>query len=62
MTIAKLKTKPKLRIVAKTHRPVDITALIRAEIQERDWERVHVQGQRNPPLDLPDRPKGRWFR
>jgi hypothetical protein len=41
-------TKPRLSIVES--QPIDITALIRREIQQRDWERVMIQGDRNPSI------------
>ena len=34
-------------------RAVDIGRLIRAEIAMRDWERVHVEAERRPAVDLP---------
>lgn len=60
MTISRLKTNPKLRVVKETHRVVDITALLRADITERDWTAVHVNGDRSAGVDLPDRPKRVW--
>lgn len=52
--------KPNLKIIRATHRPVDITALLRADIEERDWDQVHIRANRNPPLDIADRPKRSW--
>lgn len=37
---------------------IDIYAEDRARIRERDWGRVHLEGDRAPPLVLPDR--RRW--
>lgn len=54
------KRPPELHIIKTTHRPVDITALLRAEIEQRDWSKCHVAGDRNPPLDIADRPKRGW--
>jgi hypothetical protein len=54
--------KPKLAIIKTTHRPVDITALLRAEIEARDWERVHVTSHRSAAIELPDRPKRSWWK
>jgi hypothetical protein len=38
---------------------VDLYATWRAEIAARDWSAVHVTGDRNRPLDLPER-RGGW--
>lgn len=63
MTITKLKTKPSLRVVKETHRPVvDIYATWREQIAGRDWEACHVRGDRSEAVYLPDRPKRGWFR
>lgn len=43
-------------------RAVDIGRLIRAEIAMRDWERVHVSGDRNPPLQFLPRSLRTWRR
>lgn len=37
---------------------IDIAAQARAEIRARDWTRVHVEGDRNPPINLWPR---RWL-
>jgi hypothetical protein len=39
---------------------VDIYASWRAEIAARDWSACHVAGDRNPSLELSDRPKRNW--
>ena len=39
---------------------IDIHAKWRAEIEARDWSRVHIIGDRNPPLELDDRPRRGW--
>lgn len=52
--------KPNLKIIRATHRPVDIYADWRAKIEATDWARVHIWGDRNPPLDIADRPKRSW--
>ena len=53
--------KPKLAIISKTHRPViDIYAEDRAKIAATDWSRVHIRGDRNPPLELDDKRGGSW--
>lgn len=51
----------KLKIVG-THRPVviDLYAKWREEIEAVDWRRVHIQGGKNPPLDIPDAQKRGW--
>jgi len=56
------KSQAPLRIVKETHRPVDITALLRAEIPgEEHWRGVHVRGDRREAVELPDVRKG-WRR
>jgi hypothetical protein len=50
--------KPKLRVVGE--QPVDITAALRAEIEARDWSKVHVTGDRSAPIFLPDRLRRIW--
>jgi hypothetical protein len=40
--------------------PVDIAAQLRADIQKRDWGRVHIEGDRNPPIALSTARQGRW--
>lgn len=52
----------KPRIVASTHRPVDITALIRADIDKRDWDAVQIAGDKRQPVDLGETRKGGWLR
>lgn len=49
-------TKPKLKIVRETHRPVAIyiNALIRADIAKINWDAVQVAGDRRGPVDLPE--------
>jgi hypothetical protein len=51
-------TKPRLSLVES--QPIDITALIRREIQQRDWEQVMIQGDRRAPVFLPDRIRRLW--
>lgn len=31
----------------------DISRLIRADIEQRDWSKVHIAGDKAKPLDLP---------
>jgi len=31
---------------------IDINAMARAEIRERDWSRCHIEGDSNPPINL----------
>lgn len=49
-----MKSQAKLTVVTKTHRPVDITALLRADIAKRDWDAVMKAGDRREPVDLPE--------
>jgi len=35
--------------------PIDIAARMRAEIARRDWRAVHLAGDRNPPVHIPQR-------
>lgn len=52
--------KPNLKLIRETHRPVvDIYAGWREQIASRDWERVHVAGDKRQPIELGDR-KGGW--
>lgn len=53
-------TPSRLRIVPDTQEVVDIAALIRADIKERNWAAVHVQADKRPFLLLPERRKWRW--
>jgi hypothetical protein len=51
----------KLKLIKTTHRAVvDIYGPWRAEIAERDWKACHTKGDRNPPLEIADRPKRGW--
>lgn len=47
-----MKSQAKLKIVTNTHRPVDITALIRADIAKRDWDAVQVAADRREPVEI----------
>jgi hypothetical protein len=40
--------------------PIDITLALRADIKARDWAKVHVAGDRNPPLYWVERVKRTW--
>lgn len=44
--------KPNLKIIKTTHRPVDITALLHADIAKRDWASVHVAADKREPVDI----------
>lgn len=59
-----MKSTAKLKIIRNTHRPVVVSIYDkwRAEIAERDWSKCHVAGDRNPPLELVDRPKRGWLK
>jgi hypothetical protein len=52
--------KPALHVVAEE--PIDICALNRADILERDWSAVHVAADKRPAITLGDRVKRTWFR
>lgn len=52
----------KLKAVPNEPEPtIDITALLRADIIERDWKSVHINGGKNPVLDM-DWKHGRVWR
>lgn len=53
-------TRTNLRVVAPTEEPIDIAALNRADIRERDWAAVHVAGDRAKPLPMWERVKRTW--
>ena len=50
--------KPDLKIIKATHRVVDITALLRADIAKIDWDAVHIRAGRRDPVDIPETRKG----
>lgn len=44
---------PKLSVVKEPPpEPVDVAAMWREEARQRDWARVHIEGDRNPPVFL----------
>ena len=49
-----------LKLITKTHRVVDIYAADRQRIANTDWARVHIEGDRRPAVDIPDRRKWSW--
>lgn len=49
--------KPNLKLVTET---ADIYAGWKAEIAARDWERCHIRGDRNPPLEWWPRVRRLW--
>lgn len=51
--------KPKLRIVEEA--PADVTALLRKDIEARDWSKVHIAADRREPVIIPDRIKRTWL-
>jgi hypothetical protein len=55
MTTERLNTSVRLRLVCK-----DVTALLRAEIEARDWSAVHVAADRRKPVDLPEFNRRVW--
>lgn len=56
-------TRPALKAVpdAREER-IDVTALIRADIRQRDWAAVHVAADRRPFVAWADAPKRIWAR
>lgn len=40
--------------------PLDITLAIRADIKARDWDAVHIAGDRRKPIWLPDMVRRLW--
>lgn len=51
-----------LHIVTKTHRPIDISALMSADIPDAEhWRKVHIAGDRRPPVEIGDTRKARWL-
>ena len=56
--------KPKLTVVdPKPERSVvDLYEKWRAEIAARDWSACHIAGDRNPSLELSDRPKWKGWK
>lgn len=40
--------------------PLDITLAIRADIKARDWGAVHIAGDRQKPIWLPERVRRLW--
>jgi hypothetical protein len=51
-----------LRAVPKApaDQPVDITLALRAEIDARDWARVHIAGDRRAPVSLAEHVRRIW--
>lgn len=47
-----MKSQAKLVVVTKTHRVIDITALLREDIVKRDWDAVHVDGDKGEVVEL----------
>ena len=45
-------TARRLRVV-DADPPLDVTLAMRSEIEKRDWESVHIAGDRNKPVRLP---------
>jgi hypothetical protein len=52
-----MKSRAKLELVEDQR--IDIAALNRADIHERDWSRCHITGDRSRPISLPERVSGR---
>ena len=53
-------TAANLKLITKTHRVVDIYAADKQRIANTDWARVHIEGDRRPAVDIPDRRKWSW--
>ena len=51
--------KPRLHAVPAASEPLDITALNRAAILERDWSACHVAGDKGPRINLPEK-RRKW--
>ena len=45
--------------IVSSDTPVDITALNRAAILERDWSACHVAGDKGPRINLPEK-RRKW--
>jgi hypothetical protein len=63
MTITRLKTAPRLRVVADVPPPdLSYEWRDRQRIARKNWAAVHIQGDRRAPVFIPDRPswKGWW--
>lgn len=57
MTVHPIKFEPRLVEPA----PIDITALIRADIAKRNWKAMHIAADRRGPVEIAD-PTGRTWR
>jgi hypothetical protein len=55
-------TRANLKLVDQAEEPLDITLALRADIQQRDWARVMIEGDRRPPIFLPDAVRRLWRR
>jgi hypothetical protein len=56
-----MKPRPNLRAVTpEPEPPIDVTALLRRDIEARDWAKCHVEGDRRQALDLPERVRRIW--
>jgi hypothetical protein len=55
-----MKSRAKLELVEDP--PLDIAALNRADIRERDWSRCHIAGDRAKPLPFFERIKRTWWK
>jgi hypothetical protein len=55
--------KPSLAIVPDETRdpPIDVTALLRAEIKARNWAKVHIDADRRAPVYLAEPVKRTWL-
>jgi hypothetical protein len=56
----RMKSRAKLELVEDP--PLDIAALNRADIRERDWSRCHIAGDRAKPLPFFERIKRTWWK
>lgn len=39
---------------------IEISDLQRRDIMARDWRKVHIEGDRSKPVELPEKRKWKW--
>lgn len=49
-----------LKLVRKERAPIDIYAADKQRIAQTDWAALHTWSDRNPPLEIADRPRRGW--
>lgn len=63
MTVTRLKTAPKLRVVTDEPPPdLSYEWRDRQRIAARNWATVHIQADRRAPVFIPDRPSWKGWR